>query len=101
VWISVVAYLSLHSDYVRAAALAAWCILIVGSIDNFIRPIVIGGRTQIPTVFLFFGILGGLQAYGLLGMFLGPVLIAILVAFLRIYREQYAMPALPQPPTPN
>ncbi len=61
---------------------------------------VIGGRTQIPTVFLFFGILGGLQAYGFLGMFLGPAVIAILVAFARIYREQYAgeRPAKPAAP---
>ena len=62
----------------------------IGSADNFIRPLVIGGRTQIPTVFLFFGILGGLQAYGFIGMFLGPAVIAILVAFARIFREQYA-----------
>ena len=62
----------------------------VGSADNLIRPLIIGGRTQIPTVFLFFGILGGLQAYGFLGIFLGPAVIAILVAFIRIYREEYA-----------
>jgi len=71
--------------------LLSYGIVIISGVDNFIRPLVIGGRTQIPTVFLFFGILGGLQAYGMLGIFLGPVLIAILVAFIRIYREQYAM----------
>jgi predicted PurR-regulated permease PerM len=40
-------------------------------------------------VLLFFGILGGLQAYGFLGVFLAPAVIAILVAFVRIYKEQY------------
>jgi predicted PurR-regulated permease PerM len=51
---------------------------------------IIGGRTRIPTVFLFFGILGGLQAYGFVGIFLAPAVIAILVAFIRIYQEVYA-----------
>ena len=51
---------------------------------------IIGGRTHIPTVFLFFGILGGLQAYGVLGIFFGPAIIAILIAFLQIYRDRYA-----------
>jgi predicted PurR-regulated permease PerM len=70
--------------------MAVWGTLVIGSADNFIRPLIIGGRTQIPTVFLFFGILGGLQAYGFIGMFLGPAVIAILVAFTRVFREQYA-----------
>ncbi|MBX3028133.1 AI-2E family transporter [bacterium] len=90
VWIGVAGYLAIGGDYVRAGIMIGWGVLVIGSVDNFIRPLVIGGRTQIPTVFLFFGILGGLQAYGFLGMFLGPAIIAILVAFARIYREQYA-----------
>jgi predicted PurR-regulated permease PerM len=64
--------------------------IIISSADNVIRPLIIGERAQIPTVFLFFAILGGLQTYGLLGAFIGPVLIAILVAFIRIYREEYS-----------
>jgi len=91
VWMSVVAYFIAEAEYGRAVILLSYGIVIISGVDNFIRPLVIGGRTQIPTVFLFFGILGGLQAYGMLGIFLGPVLIAILVAFIRIYREQYAM----------
>ena len=50
------------------------------------------GQTRLPTLFLFFGILGGLQVYGVLGIFLGPVLLAIVVAFVRIYQEQFAVP---------
>jgi predicted PurR-regulated permease PerM len=90
VWFGVAVYLALGGDYVRAGIMVGWGTIVIGSVDNFIRPLVIGGRTQIPTVFLFFGILGGLQAYGFLGMFLGPAVIAILLAFARIYRLQYA-----------
>lgn len=95
VWLSVVVLLVFEAAYGRALLLLAWGTLIVSTADNVLRPLIIGNRTRIPTVFLFFGILGGLQAYGFLGIFLGPALIAILVAFVRIYREQYAVP--PQP----
>lgn len=93
VWVGVVVYFLIENDYWRAGIMAAWGTLVIGSADNFIRPLIIGGRTQIPTVFLFFGILGGLQAYGFIGMFLGPAIIAILVAFTRIFREEYATDA--------
>jgi predicted PurR-regulated permease PerM len=89
VWLAVVVYLVAVGEMLRALILFGWGALVISSADNVIRPLIIGGRTQIPTVFLFFGILGGLQAYGFLGVFLGPVIIATLVAFVRIYREQY------------
>jgi predicted PurR-regulated permease PerM len=96
VWICVSVYFAIEADYWRALIMTAWGILVIGTADNFIRPLIIGGRTEIPTVLLFFGILGGLQAYGFIGMFLGPAVIAILVAFARIFREQYA----DEPPAP-
>jgi predicted PurR-regulated permease PerM len=89
--LSVVVHLVIGAAYGKALLLLLWGTLIVGTADNVLRPLIIGNRTQIPTVFLFFGILGGLQAYGFLGIFLGPAVIAILVAFVRIYREQYAI----------
>ncbi len=104
VWIGVVIYFAIGGDYWRAAIMAAWGTLVIGSADNLIRPLVIGGRTQISTVFLFFGIFGGLKVYGFIGMFLGPAIIALLIAFARIFREQYATaagapaPTGPQPP---
>jgi predicted PurR-regulated permease PerM len=90
VWTAVAIYLGFTGSIAKTVLLILWGTLVVGTIDNFIRPILIGGRTEIPTILLFFGILGGLQAYGFLGVFLAPVVIAILVAFVRIYREQYA-----------
>jgi predicted PurR-regulated permease PerM len=89
-WIGVVIYFLIGGDYWRAVIMAAWGTLIIGSADNLIRPLVIGGRTQISTILLFFGIFGGLQVYGFIGMFLGPAVIAILVTFASTFREQYA-----------
>ncbi len=89
VWVSAAIYLAITAGWIKTLILVLWGSLAVGGIDNVIRPLIIGGRTAIPTVVLFFGIFGGLQAYGLLGVFLAPVVIAILVAFVSIYREQY------------
>jgi len=54
VWVGVAIYFGLGGDYVRAGIMVGWGALVIGSADNFIRPLIIGGRTQIPTVFLFF-----------------------------------------------
>ncbi len=89
VWIGAAVYLAFTAAWAKTLILVLWGVFAVGGIDNVIRPLIIGGRTAIPTVVLFFGIFGGLQAYGLLGVFLAPVVIAILVAFVRIYRERY------------
>ncbi|MFQ5666879.1 MAG: AI-2E family transporter [Candidatus Binatia bacterium] len=89
VWGLVAVYLGIIGSIGRALLLILWGTLVVGTVDNLLRPLIIGGRTEIPTILLFFGILGGLQAYGFLGVFLAPAVIAILVAFIRIYQEQY------------
>lgn len=89
-WGSVAAYLAISGAYGKATIMVIWGIVIVGTIDNVLRPLIIGGKTSIPTILLAFGILGGLQAYGFLGVFLAPTVIAILTAFARIYRERYA-----------
>jgi len=93
VWVPVAIYLGVTGSVTRAVILIVWGIFVVGMVDNVLRPLLIGGRAEIPTLLLFFGMLGGLQAYGFLGIFLAPAVIAILVAFLKIYREQYSAPA--------
>lgn len=92
IWGPVAIYLAISGSMTRAIILLIWGIVVVGMVDNLLRPLLIGGRAEIPTLFLFFGMLGGLQAYGFLGIFLAPAVIAILVAFLKIYREQYSTP---------
>jgi predicted PurR-regulated permease PerM len=91
-WGGVAVYLFLIGETARAVIMLVWGIVVVGTVDNLIRPWIIGGRTEIPTLVLFFGILGGLQAYGFFGIFLAPAVIATLVAFVRIYRAEYATP---------
>lgn len=90
VWLPVALYLGFAGSWTKGIILIAYGTVIISGVDNVIRPLIIGGRTKLPTLFLFFGILGGLQAYGFLGLFLGPVVLAIIVAFVNIYKEEYA-----------
>lgn len=90
VWVPCTIYLLATGDVVRALILLVYGSIVISMVDNVLRPLLIGGQTRLPTLFLFFGILGGVQVYGVLGLFLGPVLLAIVVAFIRIYQEQFA-----------
>ena len=69
---------------VEAIGVITWGVLIVSSSDNVIRPLVISGATQIPFLLIMFGVLGGIASFGLVGLFIGPVILAILLA---IWRE--------------
>jgi len=89
VWIPCTIYLAATGDLLRAIILLVYGSLVISMVDNVLRPLLIGGQTRLPTLFLFFGILGGVQTYGVLGIFLGPVLLAIVIAFIRIYQEQF------------
>lgn len=89
-WGSVAAYLAITGEWGRFILMVIWGMAGIGTIDNVLRPWIIGGKTAIPTILLFFGILGGLQVYGLLGIFLAPTIIAILIALIRVYKERYA-----------
>ncbi len=64
--------------------LLLWGLLAVSWIDNLIRPLVISNATRVPFLLVMFGVLGGLAAFGLVGLFLGPVVLAVLMA---VWRE--------------
>ncbi len=89
VWVPCVIYLAASGLWGRAVILLAYGAVIVSGTDNILKPLIIGGRTKLPTLFLFFGILGGLKAYGFLGIFLGPVVLATILVFVNIYKEEY------------
>jgi predicted PurR-regulated permease PerM len=77
-----------------AAAVAGWGAVVMLIGDNFVQPALIGGAVRLPFLWTLFGILGGLETFGLIGLFLGPVLMA---ALLTIWRQQ-SRPA-PDPPS--
>jgi predicted PurR-regulated permease PerM len=60
---------------------------------------VISSATRIPYLLILFGVLGGISAFGLLGLFLGPIVIAVLLAVWREWVNEHAPPATPRDPT--
>lgn len=80
VWIPVgVSLLLLNSPW-AGVGLLLWGMLVVSTIDNVIRPLVISGASQVPFLVVMFGVLGGLAAFGVIGLFLGPIVLAVLLA---------------------
>ncbi len=75
--------------WVRALILLGWCAVAVAVIDNLIKPQLTGRGTGLPTLALFLGIAGGLEAYGVPGLFAGPAVIAVLASLLRAYNKSY------------
>lgn len=100
VWLPAAIYIGLNGSWPWAIGLIVYGVVVISGIDNVIKPLIIGERTKLPTLFLFFGILGGLQAYGFLGVFLGPVVLATIMAFVKIYRQEYAHEQEAEPPQP-
>lgn len=86
VWVPAAIYLALTGNYVKAILLAAWGTLVIGMIDNFLRPKLVGGRTRLHELLIFFSVLGGLNVFGVLGVVLGPVVLAITLSLIDVYR---------------
>lgn len=89
VWVPVTLGLLVNGAQNQALYVLLWSVLVVGLVDNILRPILIGVETKIPIALLFFGMLGGLRIYGFYGLLLGPLVIALVLAFAKIYREEY------------
>lgn len=94
VWIPAALYLLLTGHPWRALFLGLWGIGVISMMDNVIRPLLIGGRAQLPTFLLLFSILGGINVYGFVGAFVAPVIVAALLSFVDIYRHLYVEPSI-------
>jgi predicted PurR-regulated permease PerM len=94
VWIPSAIWLLMQDHYLAGFGLALYGMCVISTVDNLIKPLIIGEGTKIPVFLLFFTILGGLRVYGLLGIFLGPIILALGMAFLSIYRDVYLKPPL-------
>ncbi|PYQ02777.1 MAG: hypothetical protein DMF82_15080 [Acidobacteria bacterium] len=73
----------------RAAFLAAWALVAVGLADNVVKPYLIRGGVSIHGAVVFFALLGGLAAFGPIGLLLGPLIIAFFLSVVRIVRREY------------
>ena len=89
VWGPGVLALALEGSYGRAIALALWGVLVVGNVDNVIRPMVFQRWARIHPFITIIGAFAGIQYFGLLGLIIGPLAISYFFELIRMYRAEY------------
>ena len=88
VWIPVALFLGLSGHWTKALLMVLWGALVISTVDNFLRPKLMRQRTKLHELFVFFSVLGGISVFGLLGIVLGPVVLAITIGLLNTFRPQ-------------
>jgi predicted PurR-regulated permease PerM len=85
IWIPAVIYLLASGDVTAGVLLAVWCAAVVGSVDNLLRPLLIGRDTKMPDLLVLVGTLGGLFLFGALGFIVGPIVAALFLSVWELY----------------
>ena len=98
VWIPAVIYLFSTGHAARAIAVIAICGALGGVIDSLLRPLLLGGRASLNGLLVFIGVLGGIAVFGVLGVVLGPIVVATTVGILDVYSGANAASRTPEAP---
>lgn len=89
VWLPVAVYLIATGDYLRAGILIAVGALVIGLVDNILRPILVGRDTKLPDYLVLLSTLGGLVLFGINGFVIGPLIAALFIAFWGIFIREF------------
>jgi len=95
VWIGVCVWLFVRGSTAAAVGLMIWGAIVLGWTDHIVRPFLISREAAIPFIIVLFGVLGGLATFGLVGLFIGPVILAVLLAVWREWLLESRQPATP------
>ncbi|MFN2454556.1 MAG: AI-2E family transporter [Pyrinomonadaceae bacterium] len=87
VWVPAAIFLAVTGHWGKAIILTAWGAVVIGSVDNFLRPKLVGEKTKLHELLIFFSVLGGLQVFGVLGLVIGPVIVAVTLALMDVFRQ--------------
>ncbi len=89
VMIPSVLYLFVTGNTPQAIGLAIWAVIVVSSIDNLVAPKLVGGQLKLHPLLIMLAVLGGVQLFGILGLLLGPIIMAIFVQMIEVYRTDF------------
>jgi predicted PurR-regulated permease PerM len=92
VWVPVAIFLFAKGQWWKGFFLVAWGALAVGTADNVIRPLVIASHVRLHPVLLLFALIGGVEQFGFIGLFIGPVVISLIIAVAEMLREEFYSP---------
>ncbi len=87
VWVPGALVLLLGGHWIKGLILLGWGGAVVAQIDALVRPYVVSGRAKMHNLLIFFALLGGVKAFGIMGLFIGPVVVSITIAVLDMLRE--------------
>jgi predicted PurR-regulated permease PerM len=96
IWVPAGVGLIMDGSMTRGILLLIYGATIVMNIDNFLRPRLVSGRSNVHPVLILIGVLGGLRVFGFIGMLVGPLVLAILVALIKFYEQNYMRRKQPQ-----
>ncbi len=80
-------YLLLNGNYAEGIGLFLFGALVISTVDNILRPLIIGSRTKMPTILIFFSVLGGINLFGMIGFIMGPLIMAVFISVFEIFRH--------------
>ena len=89
VWIPASIILIMQGSVGAGVGLIAFCGVVVGSLDNVLRPILVGKDTKMHELMIFFGTLGGIMMFGIAGIFIGPLIASLFVTIWELYGEAF------------
>jgi predicted PurR-regulated permease PerM len=87
IWGPAAGYLIIQGSMVKGVILLLYGVFVISMVDNILRPIIISGRTKMPTLAVFFSALGGIKLFGLIGFIMGPLVLALFVSVFEIFRH--------------
>jgi predicted PurR-regulated permease PerM len=87
VWIPAAIVLAAQGRWGAMAFMVVWGTLLVSLVDNVVRPMLVSGRAPVGTLTVFIGVLGGIAAFGAIGLFIGPIVLALIIALLEFALE--------------
>jgi len=87
IWGPTSAYMVIQGNYMQGAGLFLFGVLVISSVDNILKPLIIGSRTKMPTVIILFSVLGGIKLFGMIGLIMGPLITALFMSVFEIIRS--------------
>lgn len=99
IWVPAVGYLLVeasmgHRGYFGAIFLTIWCLVVVSTIDNVVRPWVMKDKAQLPAIPLLFSVIGAMHAFGFVGLIIGPLVLSMLMTIVNIYKRSFPSKSL-------